>query len=319
MNAHRRTARAFSGLAALLFAMLFYGVVMAQARASGDEDHVVFVSQRDGAAELYVLDLNTRQVSQLTNTGRGHLGPAVSAASRTIVFASREGGSYELFSGLLGSAWRSRRPTLLGLSRLTLDTMDDVSPTVAGDGATMAFQSGHGIELLSINSGAALDRRVAVPSVGDYQDFAPAISPDGSRIAFVSNRGGGYEIWLYGRATGEVLRLTSDANAIGGLRWSADGKLIAFTTTATGSTLSGIALADAQTGAFRVLTDRNDFNASLSARGDRMVFTSMRDGNAELYLLNLATGAAERLTNNMGLDDGAVFVGAPQAPTRRMR
>lgn len=316
MNAHRRTARAFSGLAALLFAMLFYGAVMAQARASGDEDHVVFVSQRDGAAELYVLDLSTRQVSQLTNTGRGHLGPAVSAASRAIVFASREGGSYELFSGLLGSAWRSRRPTLLGLSRLTVDTMDDVSPTVAGDGATMAFQSGHGIELMSL---AALDRRVVVPSASDYQDFAPAISPDGSRIAFVSNRGGGYEIWIYTRATGEVRRLTTDADAIGGLRWSADGKLIIFTTTATASKLSGIALADAQTGAFRVLTDRNDFNASLSARGDRMVFTSMRDGNAELYLLNLATGGAERLTNNMGLDDGAVFVGAQAAAPKRTR
>jgi TolB protein len=180
----------------------------------------------------------------------------------------------------------------------------------------MAFQSGHGIELMSL---AALDRRVVVPSASDYQDFAPAISPDGSRIAFVSNRGGGYEIWIYTRATGEVRRLTTDADAIGGLRWSADGKLIIFTTTATASKLSGIALADAQTGAFRVLTDRNDFNASLSARGDRMVFTSMRDGNAELYLLNLATGGAERLTNNMGLDDGAVFVGAQAAAPKRTR
>jgi TolB protein len=316
MNAHRRKASAFSGLAALLFAILFHGAVMAQARASSDEDYVVFVSQRDGAAELYVLDLKTRQVSQLTNTGRGHLGPAVSAASRRIVFASREGASYELFSGLLGSAWRNRRPTLLGLSRLTVDTMDDISPTVADDGATMAFQSGHGIELMSL---VAWDRRVVVPSVSDYQNLAPAISPDGSRIAFISNRSGGYEIWIYTRSSGDLRRLTTDANAIGGLKWSADGKLIAFTTTATASKLSGIALADAQTGAFHVVTQHNDFNASFSGRGDRLVFTSMRDGDAELYLLNLATGASERLTNNVGLDDGAVFVSALPTPIRRTR
>src|SRR5262245_49722421 len=144
MNAHSMMARAARRSAGLIFAVacaaIFSGAVMAQARAERSEDYVIFVSQRDGAAELYILDLNTRQVSQLTNTGRGHLAASISAAARTIVFASHEGSSYELFSGTLGSAWRNRRPTLVGLNRLTVDTMDEVSPTVAGDGATMAFQ-----------------------------------------------------------------------------------------------------------------------------------------------------------------------------------
>ncbi|MGE0127732.1 MAG: LpqB family beta-propeller domain-containing protein [Blastocatellales bacterium] len=320
MNAHRMMARAVSGLTVLLFAIavapIFSGDVLAQGRAARGEDYVVFVSQRNGAAELYLLDLNTRQVSQLTNTGRGHLAASISAASRSIVFASREGSSYELFSGALGSAWRNRRPTLVGLSRLTVDTMDEVSPTLSSNGAMMAFHSGHGIELMST---VALDRRVVIPSAGEHQDFAPAISPDGSQIAFVSNRGGNYEIWIYSRSGGAVRKLTAGAAAVGGLSWSADAKQIVFTTTATNSKLSGVALADVETGAFRVLTDRNDFNASLSARGDRLLFTSMRDGNAELYLLNLAESGVERLTNNMGLDDGAVFVGDSPAPVRRAR
>lgn len=326
MNDHEKKmammARAAGRLAILFIAIavapIFSSEVLAQTRAPRVEDHVVFVSQRDGAAELYVLDLKTRRVSQLTNTGRGHLRPAVSAASRAVIFASRGGSGYELFSGALGSAWRDRRPTLVGLSRLTVDTMDDVSPTISSDGATVAFQSGHGIELMSA---IALDRRVVIPpsGAGQYQDFAPAISPDASRIAFVSNRSGDYEIWIYTRSDGSLHKLTTGANVIGGLNWSADARQIVFTTTATVSKLSGIALADARTGAFRVLTDRNDFNASLSARGDRIVFTSMRDGNAELYLLDLGAGVAERLTNNAGLDDGAVFVGEPIPPTRPAR
>lgn len=109
------------------------------------------------------------------------------------------------------------------------------------------------------------------------------------------------------------------AKVIGGLSWSADARRIVFTTTATNSKLSGIAVAEVETGSFRVLTDGNDFNASFSARGDRLVFTSMRDGNAELYPLNLNAGGVERLTNNMGLDDGAVFVGEPARPARQAR
>ena len=92
----RIMARAASGIAVLLFALAASIVVLAQ-EAGSNENYAIFVSQRNGAAELYVLDLNTRQVSQLTNTGRGHLTPAISG-SRDLVFASREGSNYELFS-----------------------------------------------------------------------------------------------------------------------------------------------------------------------------------------------------------------------------
>ncbi len=316
MSLNRMMARAVSVIAAVLILLTGAIAASAQARGAQGENYVIFVSQRDGAAELYLLDLSTRQVSQLTSTGRGHLAARVASAVRTIVFASRAGSSYELFSGTLGAAWRNRRPTLVGLSRLTIDTMDDVSPTVSSDGATLAFHSGHGIETMAA---VAMDRRVIVPTSGDYQDFAPAISPDGSQVAFASNRGGAYEIWIYSRSDGSVRQLTGNAAVIGGLSWSADARQIAFTTTATNSKLSGIAVADVEGGNFRVLTDGNDFNASFNARGDRLVFTSMRDGNAELYLLNIERGGVERLTNNMGLDDGAVFVGEPARPARLTR
>lgn len=316
MNVNRMIACAVSGMALSLIAIICSMAALAQERGARGEDYVVFVSQRNGAAELHLLDLNTRQVSQLTNTGRGHLAASVSGAARTIVFASRVGSGYELFSGTLGAAWRNRRPTLVGLSRLTVDTMDEVSPTVSSDGGTMSFQTGDGIEVMST---VALDRRVVVPFSGEHQDFAPAISPDGSQIAFASNRGGAYEIWLYHRASGALRQLTGNAAVIGGLSWSADARRIAFTTTATNSKLSGIAIVEVETGSFHVLTDGNDFNASFSARGDRLVFTSMRDGNAELYLLNLNAGGVQRLTNNMGPDDGAVFVGEPARPARQTR
>ena len=312
-------ARALRGIATLALAVFCSLTAFAQApdRAQPrSENYVIFVSQRSGAAELYLLNLETRQVSQLTNTGRGHLSAAVAPNSRTVVFASHDGGSYELFSGTISAAWRSRRPTIVGLNRLTENTMDEFSPTLSADGAMVAFASGNGIELITSNGAG---RQLVIPSSEEQLNLSPVISPDGSQIAFASNRNNGsgqFDIWVYTRAGRAVQQLTTGAAVMGGLSWSADGKRIVFTTTATKSKLTGIGLVEVESGAVRILTDSNDFNASLSARGDRIVFTSTRDGDAELYLLNLNTGTTERLTTSLGADDGAVFLVDPVAPSR---
>ncbi|MBP6821390.1 MAG: PD40 domain-containing protein [Acidobacteria bacterium] len=314
MNSTRIMARAASGIAVLLFAITASVVAFAQ-ESRGDESYAVFVSQRNGAAELYLIDLNTRQVSQLTNTGRGHLTPAISS-NRSIVFASREGSNYEIFSGTLGSAIRTRRPTMVGVNRLTVNTEDETAATTTRDGVWVSFLSGKGIEIMTAGG---MERRVIVPASELSTDFAPAISPDGSRVAFVSNRGGEYEVWMYSKANGELSQLTRNAKVVGGLSWSADGQQIVFNTTATVGETSGIAMANAETGSFRVLTDKGDFNGSLSVRGDRMLFTSTRDGDAEIYLLNVGSGSVERLTFNSGMDDGAVFVTESVRPGRPTR
>src|SRR3989442_1628956 len=74
--------RAAQWLASLLLALTCS--VMALAQTSADSEWIIFVSQRDGASELYLMNLNTHQISQLTNTGRGHLTPATAAQTRML-------------------------------------------------------------------------------------------------------------------------------------------------------------------------------------------------------------------------------------------
>lgn len=288
--------------------------VLGQARQEKAENYAVFVSQRNGAAELFLLDLDTRQVSQLTDTGRGHLSPAIAAGTRTIVYSARAGASYELFCGKISAAWRTRRPTITGLTRLTTNTMEEYNPSITADGASMVFASGDGIELMSSNGES---RRVLLPARSQFNDFNPVISPDGKQVAFASNRSGKVEIWLYTLATDAARKVTEGAAVVGGINWSADSRQIVFTTAATTSKLSGIALLEPASGNFRVLSESADFNATLSSRGDRVLFTSMRDGDAEIYLLDLPTGRTSRLTNTSGADDGAIFLSEPVRPARQ--
>jgi len=50
-----------------------------------------------------------------------------------------------------------------------------------------------------------------------------------------------------------------------------------------------------------------DAEATISPRGDRIVFTSVRDGDLDLYTMKLDGSDVRRLTNTVGYDGGAFF------------
>jgi TolB protein len=62
----------------------------------------------------------------------------------------------------------------------------------------------------------------------DPSDTAPAWSPDGTQVAFVSARAGNWELYLVEIATGQERRLTEDPAVDIAPIWSPDGKQIAF-------------------------------------------------------------------------------------------
>lgn len=65
-------------------------------------------------------------------------------------------------------------------------------------------------------------------TTGDHSDGSPRWSPDGGRLAFVSDRGGSPQIHVRWLDTGETAEITNLTEAPGSIAWSPDGRTVAF-------------------------------------------------------------------------------------------
>jgi hypothetical protein len=132
-------------------------------------------------------------------------------------------------------------------------------------------------------------------------DSKPSWSPDGTRIAFRTNRDGQDEIYVMA-ADGSCQRdITNSPVDDRSPAWSPDGSRIAFDHF-FGAGLQDIAtIRPDGTGLVR-LTTRSGEYPSWSPDGSRLAFASVRDGDYDIYVMN-ADGTQERaLTVNATYD-----------------
>jgi len=108
------------------------------------------------------------------------------------------------------------------------------SPNISPDGMHILFTRGW-IDKKSDRSRSNLwivdiaGKRVRELTHGNWRDFSPVWSPDGKKIAFLSDRDETTQIHVMWLDTREVAQLTHLDRSPGNLRWSPNGKKLTFT------------------------------------------------------------------------------------------
>jgi TolB protein len=122
-------------------------------------------------------------------------------------------------------------------------------------------------------------------------------SPDGTRIAYSSSKGGSPDLYVMDADGRNARRITTDAGGEGEPAWTPDGSRLLYTSTPVGAPAQIVSVRPDGTDP-RPLTASAGGNRApdVSPDGRRVVFVSTRDGNPELYEVDLAGGEARRLT-----------------------
>jgi TolB protein len=118
-----------------------------------------------------------------------------------------------------------------------------------------------------------------------WDDIDPAISPDGTRMAYASRRNGFFDIYIFDFTSGESIRVTDTPAFDGDPTWSPDGQWLAYESYQSGNLdLFVQSLTDLSQPPLQLTTDPSaDLDPDWSPAGSLLAFTSLRSGEPEIW------------------------------------
>lgn len=189
-------------------------LLYSQSAFSPDGQSVAYVGQRQGRDVLYVLNLRTNRTTRIDVPLEGVLSPVFSPDGKQLAFAGNNGGLTDLcVVNVDGSGFR----------RLTNDRYGDYMPNWSPDGRYIAFATdrGQGTDLeilkfahLQVATYDIQTQQVTLLPNQRGLNINPQWAPDSRSIAYISDRAGVPNVFLYDLPAKEHYQLT---NVTGGV------------------------------------------------------------------------------------------------------
>ncbi|MGA9397833.1 MAG: SUMF1/EgtB/PvdO family nonheme iron enzyme [Anaerolineaceae bacterium] len=296
-------------LAVVLIYVFRQGTKFALVPDTAPAGRIVFVSNRDGNTEIYVMDGDGSNQTRLTNNFEqmNDNFPVWSADGKKIAFVSdRDGYQTEIYVMNADGS---------GQINLTNNQSNDYYPAWSPDGQKIAFVSDHEGEykICVMNPDGSAQTCLnnselgnITPSLGmnrvDTDEVGVSWSPDGQKIVYSSRRSGNAKIYVMNTDGSGQTDLTNEWGDINP-DWSPDGRRVVFVSEREGPT--DIYMMNADGSAQTRLSSNMEADSSSpawSADGRQITFQSNQDGDYEIYVMNADGSDQTQLTDNQTQD-----------------
>ena len=226
-----------------------------------------------GNWQIWAIDPDRKNLTQLTNTEQGLHYPAWSPDRTNIAFVDSEGAVWIMEMGNKPQKLKDLPPNCnhpawspngdkIAFVCYTFDkrkedsdiwiadlkkgavkklmTQDNIQsfPAWSPDGKNIVYISGYRVSSSKIIEALWLvnsDGTNPRPLISnEFYNIQPAWSPDGKKIAFASSRSGNMDIWVADKDGRNVRQLTFDKSYDADPSWSSDGSKLCFTSTRSG-------------------------------------------------------------------------------------
>ena len=192
--------------------------------------------------------------------------------------------------------------------------VDPAGAAFPGFNSSIAFESSRdgNFEIYAMNEVGGGQTNFTNHSGNDYQ---PAYSPDGQNVAFYSDRDGSWEIYVMNKdGTGQT-RLTNNGKDDWNPAFSADGDKIAFVSNRDGADFEIFVMNatdnnnDGNGDNLKRLTDNSadDIHPVFSPDGQKIAFSSDRDGDSEVFVMTVNGSGQTNLTKNAVSDSQPAY------------